>query len=445
MPNFDIVETKPAPSRRWYVYGSGGGSAPSVYNANAVVMRVRRYKQGQKYPWATYLAYKSAGLIPTQPSLTHYTETCINPSNPIKRALAGTWYGLDGRPTSASRVGDGAYGIFLDGVPPSLVLSGRLTTLKADSTQAAKLKAKDLKLNVAQFIAEYGQARQLIADTAVSIAKAFRHVRHGRPDRALQELTFRLRQRKLSPLETRHGRLRPFDNPRRVINKRVSDSWLQLQYGWLPLISDATSAAELLAQTMVGRPIRQTVKSQVKDSWTERTTGAWTWDSTPNLSSMTYYHDVQIQAVARTGYVIDITNANLATLAQTGLTDPLLLAWELLPYSFVVDWFYQIGDYLSALTAFNGITIRDRWQSLQVTQNGIVEYYAPWAGITRDDSPKTRWSRRWYQRLNSVTDPVFHIRKGSGFNLTRVGNALALLSGAFGRSLPRSTPYWDRA
>lgn len=443
MPNFDYTETTAAPRSAGYRYGSGGGTSDVVF-PNGKGWRRRRYRQGQKYPWLTYLAYKSAGLIPSQASLTHYEEVLINPTGPLYRALAGTWYGLDGLKTSARRFTTGAYGLYPDGVPPSLVLDSRLTGLKADATQKAKLECIDLQVNVAQFIAEYGQTRMLIADTAISIAKSFRHLRHGRPDLAFAELTHRCRERKLPlPNRPKSRFLRPFDNPGRTINKRVSDSWLQLQYGWLPLVSDVTSAAELLAQIMDGgRDIRQTIKKSARDSTEIVSEGTLMWDSTPNAYLYKYRETLSQQAVARTGYVVDITNADLATLASTGLDNPMLVAWELVPYSFVVDWFYKVGDFLSALSAFRGVTIRDKWQSLLVTQNSVVNYYGLPSNEAKSTESTTRWSRRWYQRLNTVTDPVFHIRKGTGLNATRVGNAIALMAGTFGRQLPRRTPFY---
>lgn len=41
-----------------------------------------------------------------------------------------------------------------------------------------------------------------------------------------------------------------------------------------------------------------------------------------------------------------LTEVNTPALA--GLQDPLSVAWELLPYSFVLDWFIPVGNYLQA-------------------------------------------------------------------------------------------------
>jgi hypothetical protein len=48
-----------------------------------------------------------------------------------------------------------------------------------------------------------------------------------------------------------------------------------------------------------------------------------------------------------------IDNSFYLTLQDVGLTNPLLTGWEVIPYSFVLDWFVGVGDFLSAVNAFN--------------------------------------------------------------------------------------------
>ena len=44
--------------------------------------------------------------------------------------------------------------------------------------------------------------------------------------------------------------------------------------------------------------------------------------------------------------------------SQIGLTNPALLAWDVLPFSFVVDWFLPLGGYLSSLDSMLGIQFK---------------------------------------------------------------------------------------
>ena len=49
-------------------------------------------------------------------------------------------------------------------------------------------------------------------------------------------------------------------------------------------------------------------------------------------------------------------NPVLAAMQKLGVANPASLAWELLPYSFVVDWFLPIGQYLNSWTADLGLS-----------------------------------------------------------------------------------------
>ena len=53
-----------------------------------------------------------------------------------------------------------------------------------------------------------------------------------------------------------------------------------------------------------------------------------------------------------------------------GLVNPLSLGWELIPFSFVVDWCMPIGNFLEALTAHYGLTFDSGFTS--VTCRGSV-------------------------------------------------------------------------
>jgi hypothetical protein len=57
-------------------------------------------------------------------------------------------------------------------------------------------------------------------------------------------------------------------------------------------------------------------------------------------------------AKIRCGQTVDYRNSIDLRVLQFGGYDILGTAWELIPYSFVVDWFINIGDSLQALQAF---------------------------------------------------------------------------------------------
>jgi hypothetical protein len=61
------------------------------------------------------------------------------------------------------------------------------------------------------------------------------------------------------------------------------------------------------------------------------------------------------EAYTRKQMLIHVMSVNTAQLA--GIADPASLLWELTPYSFVLDWWVPVGDYLSAAGLLNSIQV----------------------------------------------------------------------------------------
>lgn len=167
--------------------------------------------------------------------------------------------------------------------------------------------------NAGVFLGEGHQALSMIGNAATRIAKALRYARKGNFSGAASALT--------------KGTNR-YVPPRRV----GASNWLELQYGWLPLLMDAKNGAEFLAHQM-NVPLEHVVR--VSTSLNGKITNGW---SPAYYKSTRCYTRKSIKATLREKDVI----------ALSGLTDPLSVAWELLPYSFIIDWFIPIGNYLSA-------------------------------------------------------------------------------------------------
>lgn len=210
----------------------------------------------------------------------------------------------------------------------------------------ALLKIKDLKVNLAQAFGERRQTVSLIAQTATRIAMSYNSLKRFQVDEAARHLGVDLHLRKRNRLERR---ARQFNDG----TKFAANSWLEYKFGWLPLLSDVYGAAEMLAKVHNPDYNIQTVTARhqvaLEPSWT-RTNYGTSGKMTDEGRGVINAH-IKLRFRPHTSL--------LGTLPNMGLNDPLLLAWELLPYSFVVDWFLPIGDYLSSLTARQGVTFVD--------------------------------------------------------------------------------------
>lgn len=127
--------------------------------------------------------------------------------------------------------------------------------------------------------------------------------------------------------------------------KSAPSNWLALQYGWLPLLSDIKGATDELLG-LSDAALVQTVKASYRD----RDKGNYYYPSGK------YVNLVQRNAESGMFLRLDYEPANnlLQTASRVGLTNPLEIAWELVPFSFVVDWALPLGNWLSALDATFG-------------------------------------------------------------------------------------------
>ncbi len=75
---------------------------------------------------------------------------------------------------------------------------------------------------------------------------------------------------------------------------------------------------------------------------------------------------------------VRVDNPNLFLASRLGLTNPAAVAWELVPYSFVVDWFVNVGDYLNQFSEFHGVTLINPYHTIYTRMKGKgAKWYHP--------------------------------------------------------------------
>jgi len=173
--------------------------------------------------------------------------------------------------------------------------------------------------NPAVFTAEGVQALDMIAGACTSLVKALIAVKRGDVKGAAKHLAV------------------PVKSVRKAFSakKTASDRWLELQYGWLPLLSDLEEAGQYVAEL-----VNQTQKGRTKVVGRR----AWSVEETsPPIATGSFTRRVtvfQLQYIIY-GYVASpVYVPSLQTVAT--------VAWEKLPWSFIADWVIPIGSYLAA-------------------------------------------------------------------------------------------------
>lgn len=194
-------------------------------------------------------------------------------------------------------------------------------SLEGKAVNRALTKLKGQKVNLAQAFAERDQTGRLIGTSLRRIADLIWDIRRTR--RALAHT-----------------------------DKDFFNYFLEVQYGWKPAIQDAYGAIhELHEKEQQNARGIATVEAHVRE---EEIQDSVLSDS----ANTTVYTYTRRRRIKHKGHVrLDYLQSNgapVGTFARLGITNPALIAWELLPWSFVADWFVPVGDYLSLLDATVG-------------------------------------------------------------------------------------------
>lgn len=220
-------------------------------------------------------------------------------------------------------------------------------------------------------------------------------------------------------------------NPKRSIVGDLSTGWLQLQYGWLPLLKDIHAADDAAGRIRTPLPAAHKTRAHKSAKVVETASDGKT------------YNTVAVRKVQK--QYIATFSENISLPAQIGLTDPVGVAWELVPYSFVVDWFLPVGNYLDAHNTVHLVHNVPITMSTKDVSTSITNYYRSAkegdeyllsrnplnSGTTRIEIGS--FNRAVNQQISSALSlPEFKPWSKSLSGL-HVANGLALLANAFGR------------
>lgn len=183
-------------------------------------------------------------------------------------------------------------------------------------------------------IAEGTSSLELIAQRGASLLKAVRKLKKGDPRGFAYELSVPQHHRRNGKYSTKHW---------------LSGHWLEYWLGVAPTIADVEKSIKVLGRDH-NRSTR--VKTAAFESYQSQS-GALT----PHLWPP--YIRADCKAMEGIYVQVGVDNPNTYLAAQLGLLNPVAIAWELVPLSFVANWFYDVGSFLNSMDTFYGLSIED--------------------------------------------------------------------------------------
>lgn len=264
-------------------------------------------------------------------------------------------------------------------------------------------KIGDQKVNYLVALAEARKTANMLTRNTFGLIRALRAVRNRDYAGAAKELG----------IPKRHMR-----NGRALASRH-----LEFQYGWLPLMGDIHGTFELLKE-QINRPLILRATRHIVDSTDidHSMIAGWGnpyWSFSSVTGSVRRDHSTTLYGQ------IDDPYLNVAQ--RMGLSNPLTLGWELIPYSFVVDWALPVGTMLEALSAIHGIKFIGGFRGLHGQLDLQLEgNLAAWRG--ESGNPGSASYECFSYRRDVLYDwPEVRPYIKSPFTASNAYNALALL------------------
>jgi hypothetical protein len=162
--------------------------------------------------------------------------------------------------------------------------------------------------------------------------------------------------------------------------KEAANRWMELRYAVRPMVYDVNGILSAL---------------QKKREVARRTYRGWASDSlshTDSVPDQGFFYEctvdvnrkIEYEVSAREGVLCDVTIDELTIFGVDQLAESL---WELIPFSFIVDWFANVGDTIAALTPDAGVKQRASWVTVRenitaLNSSGQIRNNSSWPTST---------------------------------------------------------------
>jgi hypothetical protein len=210
------------------------------------------------------------------------------------------------------------------------------------------------------------------------------------------------------------------DQKSRVVNlhnlrtsaKAFGDNWLEFHFGWEPLVGEIGRCVELLQGDYPA------LQAYGKQDMPKNTANHYF------NSGFNHVHDLFSSVKVRVATGIKITNPNLFLADQFGVVNPASVVWEAIPFSFAVDWFVNVGEFLNSWYPFPGCTLINPYRTYYrtTTQNHLI--------VHQTGAPYQSWKAEevTVTRAAGIVGPTLRIRPPKAVSAVRAATAVSLLT-----------------
>lgn len=316
--------------------------------------------------------YSTTKIINTA-SLPQAMETTYSDNRSGIKIWCSTHGTYHPRVTSTVGVWQQAKGLYLETFPGGVSADA----MRLDVMNRAVIAAKaNIDTSEMLALATVAESRKTV-DSACNILR-----RAYKVFRAVRKLNFRALRNEISP-------------------KELSDRYMEARYAIRPMAYDIYGIAMALQKTRGYE--RRTFRGQAEDSMHNEDVLIGSTQPTSNDWKRT----IDLEYSAYAGVLCDVAVSEISVWGIDQIAETM---WELTPWSFVIDWFANVGDWIAAHTPNAGVRQRASWvtirKSLKKTQTVSAVRWNLVAGQTAItlNPPKATYTQEELV-LERVVDP----------------------------------------
>lgn len=204
---------------------------------------------------------------------------------------------------------------------------------------------------------------------------------------------------------------RSYGKTTRSVARANASAWLEYRYGLMPTVMDAKSIARQVANSrdslsrrrLVSRATEKQSRSSTKSFTDVSLMSPWGWSGTGSVNTTQTLS-------AHAGVMYEVKNRTrseqISTDFRLGVDSLAQTAWELTPFSFVADWFWNVGPWLEAMILPPDVQVIGNW----VTTVNVLEWSTSatikWSTVPPATGASGTSTNKFSQMIRSVNQPL---------------------------------------
>lgn len=245
-------------------------------------------------------------------------------------------------------------------------------------------KVRNQEINLGTTFGEIGETIDMVSSSARTLARAYSAARRGNVAGVVRAYTG-------SSAESR-----VMD-----VAKAGANANLAFNFGVRPLVDDVYGLYDQMV--LKNSP-------QYRDVHVVKASRFMPCEAQGFSSNGFHFNSIKGTITVKGSVTFWVTNPLLKTLDSLGLLNPIAVAWELVPYSFVVDWFLPIGAALESIVPPQGVQFTKGWISSRIEGVSYSETKIPPSGGSIYGWNTSAIAREVEKRRKPFSDlPRYHV------------------------------------